>query len=185
MNKRMVVLLIFLLVLVGIIIIGKQQEQANQLKQMELKASNELKILAAQAQKAKQAALEQTKKAEAEALRAKQIAEEKARKAVADAQRAKQMAKEAARKVAEDAKAKVGQLLAQATSLLDGGKYQQAIDIAKQILLSDPNNADAKSIIERATAMLKEAAQKQAEAITQGVQEQLNVPVPVSAGPGQ
>lgn len=171
MNRRIVLILIFILVLVGIIVIAKQREQAANIEQMETQAANELRRLAAEAQAAKQKALEETNRIEAEAQLAKQKALDEARRAEAEAQEARQLAQEAVRQKAEEIQGMVDSLVTQATSMLDAGQYQQAIDIAKKILADDPNNPDAKSIIERATAMLKEAAQEKADALMQRGQE--------------
>ena len=167
MNKRMIVLLVFLLVLVGIIIIGKQREQAIQLEQMEIKAANELRRVVAEAQKARQKALEETRRIEAEAQRAKQAALEEARRAEADAQRAKEMAEEAVRQRATEIQTKINELIAQARALLDSAEYQKAIDVAEEILGLDPDSTEAKSIIERAKGL----AAQQVESLIKGVQE--------------
>lgn len=189
MNRRTVVLLIFLLVLVGIIIIGKQREQAIQLEQMEMKAANELRRVAAEAQKARERALEETRRIEAEAQRAKQAALEQARKAEEEAQRAKEAAAEAIKEKAAEIQAKINELVAQATALLDSGEFQKAIDVAQEILGLDPNSTEAKEIIEKATAAAEQAVGNMIEA----VQEQAEAPavpevpeVPeVPAVPGQ
>jgi len=181
MNRRTVVLLVFFLVLIGIIIIGKQREQATQLEQVEIKAANELRRVAADAQQAKQKALEETRRIEAEAQRAKQEALEKARRAEAEAQKAKETAEEAVRQKATEIQGKINALVAQATTLLDSGEYQRAIDVAQQILGLDPNSTEANSIIERA----KKVAEQQVEAITEGVQEKLEAPVTDLAVPGE
>ena len=161
------VLLVFLLVLVGIIIIGKQREQAIQLEQIEIKAANELRRVAAEAQKAKQRALEETRKIEAEAQRAKREALERARRAEAEAQKAREMAEETVRQKAAEIQAKINELVAQATALLDSAEYQKAIDVAQKIFDLDPNSSEAKSIIEKTTAKLKEIAAQQVEAVTE------------------
>jgi len=96
-------------------------------------------------------------------------AAEKANKLAAEAQKAineAKMAEEAAKQAAEALKAKMNGLVVQAKSLLEDNKYQEAINIAKNILSQDANNADAKSILETAMAKLKEIAQQQAEALT-------------------
>ena len=181
MNRRTVVLLIFFLVLVGIIIIGKQREQAIQLEQVEIKAANELRRIAVEAQQAKQKALEETARIEAEAQRAKQEALEKARRAEAEAQKAKETAQEAVKQKAAEIQTKINTLVAQATALLDSGEYQRAIDIAQQILSLDPNSVEANLIIEKA----KKVAEQQVEAITEKVQEKLVPSAPDIAVPGE
>ncbi|MBN1869220.1 MAG: hypothetical protein JW847_01410 [Candidatus Omnitrophica bacterium] len=185
MNKRAVILLIFLLVLIGIIIIGKQREQAIQLEQVETQAANELRRVAAEAQKARETALIETRRIEAEAERAKQEAIEKARIAEEEAQRAREMAVDAVKQKADEIQAKINELAAQSTALLDGGEYQKAIDMAQQILTLDPNSPEGQSIIERATAKLKEIAAQQIGTLTEGVQGTLEAPVDVPAIPGQ
>jgi len=177
MNRRTVVLLVFLLVLVGIIIIGKQREQAIQVDQMETKAANELRKVVADAQAAKQKALEETRRIEAEAQRAKQAALETARRAEAEAQKAKAMAAEAIKEKAAEIQSKINELVAQATALLDSAEYQSAINIAQGILKLDPNSTEAKLIIEQATTKLKEMAGEKVKALTGGAQEQSEVPV--------
>ncbi|MCK5260417.1 MAG: hypothetical protein KAJ70_05085 [Candidatus Omnitrophica bacterium] len=170
MNRKMVVLLVFLLILVGIIIIGKQKEQAIQLEKVETSAANQLRRITAEAQKAKRMALEETRRIEAAAQRAKQAALEKARIAEARAQKAKEMAQEAVRQKAVEIQAKINDLVAQANTLLGSAEYQKAINIAQAILSLDPNSSEATSIIEKATAKLKEAAAKQVEAVTDAIQ---------------
>ena len=181
MNRRMVVLLVFLLVLVGIIIIGKQREQATQIEQMEIKSANELRRVAVEAKEAKQKALEETRRIEAEAQRAKREALEKARRAEAEAQKAKEMAEETVKQKAAEIQAKINELVTQATALLDSAEYQKAIDVAQKILNLDPNSPEANLIIEKA----KKVAEQQVEAITEGVQEKLEVPVTDLAVPGE
>ena len=85
----------------------------------------------------------------------------------AKAEKAKQQAEETARKAAEELKAKLAQLVAQAQSLLNGGNFQGAIDIAQQVLNQDVGNATAKTIIETAKRKIAELAQHQAEALKQ------------------
>ncbi len=157
MNKRTVTLLVFLLVLVGIIIIGKQREQAIQLEKLEVKAANELRRVAAEAEKAKVKAQEEMRRIEMEAQRAKQEALEKARKAGEEARIAKEMAEQAVKEKAAEIQAKINEFVAQATTLLDSAEYQKAIDVAQEILGLDPNSDEAKSIVEQATAKIKEA----------------------------
>jgi membrane protein involved in colicin uptake len=181
MNRRMVVLLIFLLVLVGIIIIGKQREEAIRIEQVERKAANELRRVAAEAQKARQRALEETRRIEAEAQRAKQEALEKARRAEEEAQKAKEMAEETVKQKAAEIQADINDLVAQATAFLDSGEYQKAIDIAQKILGLDPSSSEANSIIERATAMLKEVTGEAAETLTEDLEVSAEVPVAVPA----
>ncbi len=176
MNRRTVVLLIFLLDIVGIIIIGKQREQAIQAEQIEIKAANELRRISAEAQKAKQRALEETRRIEIAAQKAKQEALEKARIAEAEAQKAQEMAVEAVKQKAAEIQAKINEYVAQATALLDSAEYQKAIDVAQEILNLDPNSPEANSIIEQATAKLKEMAGEKIEALTGGIQEKIAVP---------
>jgi len=182
MNKKMVIFLVLLLVLVGIVIIGKQRKQAVQQDKIEVNAANELRRVEAEAQAAKQKALEETKRIEAEAQKAKQEALEKARIAEAEAQKAKEMALEAVKQRAAEIQAKINELIAQTTALLENAEYQGAINVAQEILKLDPNSAEAKSIIEKATAKLKEIAADQVNALTGGVPavpvapEAVNVP---------
>ncbi len=179
----MVVLLIFLLVLVGIIIIGKQREQAIQLEKMETQAANELRRVAAEAQKAREMAIEETRRIEMEAQRAKQEALERARIAEEEAQKAKEMATEAIVEKATEIQAKINDLVAQATALMDGKEYQKAIDVAQEITALDPNSTEAKSIIEQAKAKLIEMGQQQLKNFTEGNTEIPAVGIP--AVPGQ
>ncbi len=181
MNRRMVVLLVFLLVLVGIIIIGKQREQAIQVEEMEVKAANELRRVVAEAQAAKQKALEETRRIEAEAQRAKQAALETARRAEAEAQKAKEEAATAVKEKAAEIQAKINDLVAQAKALLDSGDFQKAIDLAKEILGLDPNSTEANVIIQAATA----AAEQKVGGMIEGAQEQLGESAPAIPIPGQ
>ena len=185
MNRRTVVLLVFLLVLVGIIIIGKQREQAIQLEQLEIKAANELRRVAAEAQKARQRAQEETRRIEAEAQRAKREVLERAKRAEAEAQKARERAEEAVRRKAAEIQIKINGFVTQATALLDSAEYQKAIDVAQKIFDLDPNSSEANSIVERATAELKEAAARQVGAVVEEVQEKLEVPVADIAVPGE
>jgi colicin import membrane protein len=181
MDKRAIIILIFFLVIIGIILIGKQQEQDLQLRQVEQTATQELKNLAAQAQQVKTAAIQEAQKAKEEAMKAEQMALERAKQAEAEALKAKQAAEAAAQKASEEVKAKVSQLIAEAQALLDGGQFQAAIDMAKQVLADDPNNLDAQSIIEKATAKLKEAA-------SQGVQNLMDAAqqaIPAGTAPAE
>ena len=179
MNRRTVVLLVFLLVLVGIIIIGKQREQTMQLEQVENKAANQLRRVAAEAQKAKQQAMEETRRIEVEAQKAKQAALTKAKIAEEKAKKAIEMAQEAVRQKAAEIQTKINDLVTQANALLASADYQKAINIAQSILSLDPNSPEATSIIEKATAKLKEAAAVQVEAVTDAIQEKIEVPVAV------
>lgn len=181
MNRRAVVLLIFLLVLVGIIIIGKQREQTIQVEEMEIKAANELRRVVAEAQAAKQKALEETRRIEAEAQRAKQAVLEAARRAEAVAQKAKEEAETAVKEKAAEIQAKINELVAQATALLESADYQKAIDIAQEILGLDPNSAEANSIIEKAMS----AAEAQVGSKIGEAQENIEVPAVDLAVPGQ
>lgn len=181
MNRRVVVLLVFLLILAGIIIIGKQREQAIQLEEMEVKAANELRRVVAEAQAAKQKALEETRRIEAEAQRAKQAVLEEARRAEAEAQKAKEEAATAIKEKAAEIQAKINELVAQATALLESSDYQKAIDIAQEILGLDPNSAEANPIIEKAMA----AAEAQVGAKIEEAQENIEVPAVDLAVPGQ
>jgi hypothetical protein len=159
----MVILLVFLLVLVGIIIVGKQREQAIQLEQVETKAANELRRIAAEAEQARENAQEEMRRIEAEAQRAKQEALEKARMVEAEAQKAKEMAEETVREKAAEIQAKINELVAQATALLDSADYQRAIDVAQQIFMLDPNSTEAGSIIARAKAAAEQAIETMME----------------------
>jgi tetratricopeptide (TPR) repeat protein len=176
MNRRTAVLLVFLLVLVGIIIIGKQKEQAIQLEQVEMKAANELRRVSLDAQKAKQQAFAETRRIEAEAQRAKQAALEKARRAEAEAQKAKEMAQEAVRQKATEIQAKINDFVAQAKALIDGAEYQKAIDIAQKIFALDPNSDEAKLIIEQAKAKLQEAVKEKVGAVADMVPAGVEAP---------
>lgn len=184
MKKSRVLIIIVILVVVGAIIIIQQQQSINQVEQMEAQALEDIRrveiekkrLQVVHAEKEKQLALEAARKAEAEAQRVKQQALEGARRI-----------EEAAKNKVEELKAKVNQLVVQAQSLLDSGKFQDAINAAQSILSLDANNVSAKSIIDQAKAKLQEAVQQQAETLKQGAQEVLEglgatVPVP---DPGQ
>ena len=70
----------------------------------------------------------------------------------------------------------INEFVAQATVFLDSAEYQKAIDVAQEILGLDPNSIEAKSIIEQATAKLKEAVGGQIDALTGGAQEAFEAP---------
>jgi len=162
MNKNRILIFIVILVVVGAGVIIQQQrsvEQVNQMEQQAIKEVQRVKIEQARlqaiaAEKAKQQAILEAQQAEAEVERMKQQSLEEARKA-----------QEAARREAAALQAAISNLTTQAQSLLDDGQYQQAIDIAKNALSSDPGNPIAKSIIEKATVMLNEAVQEKAGAL--------------------
>ncbi len=71
---------------------------------------------------------------------------------------------------AGDIQAKVQELLAQAQAALNEGKFQDAINVANNILSNfDANSVDAKNIIEVATQKLQEAAQQKAGDLMQNL----------------
>lgn len=152
MSKSMIIVLVLILVAAGAFIINNQNQKAAQLEQMQLREAEEAKNI--EARQARQRALEEARRVEAEAQRAKQAALEEAKKL-----------EEAAKQQDAELQTKIGGLIAQAKSLLDGGKYQEAIDMAKNILSQDANNSEAKSILETAMAKLKEMAQEQATSL--------------------
>ena len=162
MNKIAITVLILALAGAGAFIYTRQNQQAAQLEQqIQLKKAAEAKSIAAPqekqralAEQAKQKALEEAKKIEAEAQKAKQIAMEEAQKA-----------EEAAKQKAAELQTMLSGLIAQAKAFLDSGKFQEAIDMAKNILSQDPNNPEAKSILDQAMAKLKEVAQEKAASL--------------------
>ncbi|OGX38371.1 MAG: hypothetical protein A3C36_06250 [Omnitrophica WOR_2 bacterium RIFCSPHIGHO2_02_FULL_52_10] len=164
MNNR-VLIFVIILVVFGAVVIIQQQKSLNQVDQMEIQAMQD--VHETEVERAKQAAIEAARQAEAKAQEALQNTLEQAR-----------LAEEAARQKAEELKAKIVGLVAQAQALLDSGQFQQAIDLARTILGEDPNNLNAQSIIERATAKLAEAAQQQIQAADPAAQDVLQEAMP-------
>jgi len=94
---------------------------------------------------------------------------EDANKLAAEAQKAINEAKrleEIAKKEAEALERQIAKYVYDATTLLNAGQYQQAIDAAKNILSNDANNSDAKAILETAMTKLNEIAQQKINALT-------------------
>jgi len=69
---------------------------------------------------------------------------------------------EASKKETQKLQSKISELIAQAQSLLESAKYQQAADLANNILNLDADNPQAKLILDTAMAKSKEVAQEQA-----------------------
>lgn len=69
---------------------------------------------------------------------------------------------------------KVKFLVSQANDFLDSKQYQQAVNVAQYILSNfDKNSADAKSILQKATDMLKAEASKVVDKAKSDVQNKL------------
>lgn len=64
-------------------------------------------------------------------------------------------------------------LLAQAKQYLDQGKLNEAINLAQNVLQFDPNNLDAKQIIEMAKAKLKALAGQKTGELKSGLMNKL------------
>ncbi len=92
---------------------------------------------------------------------------QKAADAVAPVQ---QEAQNAANAMMDQAK----ELLAKAQDLVANGKFEEAIAMAQKVLSMDPNNIDAKNIIESAKAKIAEMAQQKAGELKEGVANKLN-----------
>lgn len=60
-------------------------------------------------------------------------------------------------------------LLAQAQDMVNSGKFNEAINFAQQVLNIDPNNIDAKNIIETAKAKIAQLAQDKAGELKTGL----------------
>jgi tetratricopeptide (TPR) repeat protein len=65
-------------------------------------------------------------------------------------------------------------LLAQAQELVASGKFEEAIATAQKVLNIDPNNMDAKKIIETAKAKIMEVAQEKAAALKNDLSNKMN-----------
>lgn len=89
------------------------------------------------------------------------------------AQAAAQSAQEA-QNIAGDMVAQVKDLLAKAQEMLANGQFEQAISTAQNVLSMDPNNMEAKSIIETAKAKLMEMAQQKAGDLKNDVTNKIN-----------
>lgn len=159
MNKSVIIILILVLVGAGVIIITKQNQKNTQLKQEQLLKEARISKQKSLAIEAKRIAVEQAK------LKALEVA----REAEAEAQRVKQAAleevkrlEEAGKKEAEELQSKISGLIAQGRSLLESGNYQQAADLAKNILNLDVDNSQAKLILDTAIAKIEEVVQQQA-----------------------
>jgi tetratricopeptide (TPR) repeat protein len=164
MNNR-VLIFVIILVVFGAVVIIQQQKSQDQVDQKEIQAMQE--VHKAEVGMAKQAAIDAARQAEAQAQAALQNTLDQAR-----------MAEVEVRKKADELQAKIVGLVSQAQALLDSGQFQQAIDLAKTILGEDPNNLNAQSIIDRATAKLAEAAQQQINAAIPEAQNALQEAIP-------
>lgn len=60
-------------------------------------------------------------------------------------------------------------LLAQAQEMINNGKFNEAINFAQQVLSFDPNNIDAKNIIETAKTKIAQLAQDKAGELKTGL----------------
>lgn len=64
-------------------------------------------------------------------------------------------------------------LLAKAQEMINTGKFNEAINFAQQVLSFDPNNIDAKNIIETAKAKIAQLAQDKAGELKTGLSNAL------------
>ncbi len=75
-----------------------------------------------------------------------------------------QEAEQQAKSQVENLQSKIQELIAKAKEYLQNGNYEQAIQLAQQILTQfDPNSTEAKSIIDIAKAKIQELAKKKME----------------------
>lgn len=148
MNKNLILVFIVILVVAGAIAVIQQQQSTNQIEQM-----------------AKELEAQRTRQEITRADQAKQQALERATRAEAAVERIKQQTLQEARKIEEAAKQRaeefINGLLAQAQSALNNGQYQEAVNLAQNILSQDPNNLQARSIMETAKSKLTEIIQQQ------------------------
>ena len=91
-----------------------------------------------------------------------------------DAKEAAEQGKKDAAKAANNVVNQVKELLAKAKTMIDNGKFDEAINLAQQALNIDPNNIDAKNIIETAKAKLAQMAQQKAGELKSGLTNKLN-----------
>ena len=82
--------------------------------------------------------------------------------------------KEEVQNVANAAVDQAKDLLAKAQELVANGKFEEAIAMAQKVLNVDPNNIDAKNIIETAKAKITEMAQQKAGELKSDVANKLN-----------
>ncbi|MFA5260911.1 MAG: hypothetical protein WC450_06760 [Candidatus Omnitrophota bacterium] len=75
--------------------------------------------------------------------------------------------------LAEDLAEKAKTLLARAQKYLDEGKLEDAIAVAQNILSFDPQNIDAKTILETAQTKLADIAAEKAQDVTSGLVDTL------------
>lgn len=68
----------------------------------------------------------------------------------------------------------VKDLLAKAQEMAASGKFEEAIAMAQKVLSIDPNNIDAKNIIETSKAKIMEVAQEKAGALKNGLSDKMN-----------
>lgn len=87
--------------------------------------------------------------------------------AVANAQ---QNVQDSANQMVEQAKS----LLASAREMLNNGKFEEAIATAQKVLSIDPNNIDAKNIIETAKVKIAEMAKQKAGELTGDLSNKIN-----------
>lgn len=81
---------------------------------------------------------------------------------------------ENAQNAAGDMVAQVKDLLAKAQEMLANGQFEQAITAAQNVLNIDPNNMEAKGIIETAKARLMEMGQQKANDLKNDVTNKIN-----------
>jgi len=77
------------------------------------------------------------------------------------------------KQVASETVQKAQTLLAQAREYLNQGKFEQAITVAQNVLSFDPQNLDAKKIIEMAQAKIKALAEQKAGELKTGLMNNL------------
>lgn len=82
--------------------------------------------------------------------------------------------KEEVQNVANAAVDQAKDLLAKAQEMIANGKFEEAVAMAQKVLSIDPNNIDAKNIIETAKAKITEIAQQKAGDLKNDVTNKLN-----------
>lgn len=100
--------------------------------------------------------------------------EAQAQQAVADGQQMAAEANSASANVVNNAVEQARILVAQAKEMLDSGKFNEAINLAQQVLNMDPNNVDAKNILEVAKARLAATVQEKAGDLQDNVMNKVN-----------
>jgi len=139
--------LIGVCILIGIAVISKKDQKITQPVPTTVKSGTK-------PQKAKQSALEKIKSIVLPGEKQKTLEQakrlEEARQAEMKAQKVKQWALENANLTPEEKQHKIVNLTVQARTRIKKGKYQEAIDMAEEILTLDHGHTEAKVLIEKA-----------------------------------